>query len=104
MNLPPDLTPYSYHPLAEGDFRLLRLNQGEVDAVLEAALEHERLDIFIPKAKQTQLEPPYYEALSYTWGEHIFNEYIVISGNKYLRVGENLVAALKRLRLPDCPR
>lgn len=101
---PTNLLPYSYYPLAKGDFRLLRLHEGEGDAPLEATLEHERLETYIPKAKMPHLEPPYYEALSYTWGEHVFEEYLTVSSDRHLRVGRNLVAALKRLRLPDCPR
>src|SRR2546423_1242160 len=83
-------TAYKYEALdTDVSIRLLQL-EPEKDAeacVVTINIIHVTLD-----------QNPDYEALSYTWGEPIFDQLIQIGRNSHLLVTENLMRALKRLR------
>ncbi|KAI6370098.1 hypothetical protein MCOR25_004269 [Pyricularia grisea] len=95
---------YFYKPLplssprsAARPFRLLRLLPAtEAATPLQGELEHVDLS-----------DAPRYEALSYVWGDPVFNHELHIienSNDDVVHITKNLSQALRRLRLPDEPR
>ena len=78
--------------LHDDSIRLLKLlptGDGLSEHGLICALEDRRLS-----------DDPSYEALSYTWGQPIFSEFLH-THNGTLNITENLALALRRLRLKD---
>ncbi|TLD25003.1 hypothetical protein PspLS_05907 [Pyricularia sp. CBS 133598] len=78
-------------------FRLLRLLPA-TDAATPLQGELEQVDLS---------DAPHYEALSYVWGDPVFNhELHVVDDSKedVVHITKNLSEALRRLRLPDEPR
>ena len=84
-------TSLSYTPLVTTarEFRLFILASGDEDESIDGAILHVSLD-----------DHPSYEALSYTWGNKDSLQPINVDGCTFM-VTRNLLAALKRLRLPD---
>ncbi len=87
-------TSLSYTPLVTTarEFRLFILTSGDEDESIDGAILHVSLD-----------DHPSYEALSYTWGNKDSLHPINVDGCTFM-VTRNLLAALKRLRLPDQDR
>ena len=87
-------TSLSYTPLVTTarEFRLLLLASGDENESIDGAILHVSLD-----------DHPSYEALSYTWGNTVSLHPINVDGCTFM-VTRNLLAALKRLRLPDQDR
>ena len=82
---------YQYSPLRHDcDIRLLYLLPG-----------YDRAPLLCSLRIVSSLEPPVYEAVSYTWGEPIFSASIECSSLGRLPITENLSAALLHLRLVD---
>ena len=84
----------SYTPLVTTarEFRLFLLASGDENESIDGAILHVSLD-----------DHPPYEALSYTWGNRVSLHPINLDGCTFM-VTRNLLAALKRLRLPDQDR
>ena len=74
------------------EFRLFLLASGDENESIDGAILHVSLD-----------DHPSYEALSYTWGNRVSLHPINVDGCTFM-VTRNLLAALKRLRLPDQDR
>ena len=87
-------TSLSYTPLVTTarEFRLFLLASGDENESIDGAILHVSLD-----------DHPSYEALSYTWGNGVSLHPINVDGCTFM-VTRNLLAALKRLRLPDQDR
>lgn len=87
-------TSLSHTPLVTTarEFRLFLLASGDENESIDGAILHVSLD-----------DHPSYEALSYTWGNRVSLHPINVNGCT-LMVTRNLLAALKRLRLPDQDR
>ena len=87
-------TSLSYTPLVTTarEFRLFLLASGDENESIDGAILHVSLD-----------DHPSYEALSYTWGNAVSLHPINVDGCTFM-VTRNLLAALKRLRLPDQDR
>ncbi|KAI1338885.1 heterokaryon incompatibility protein-domain-containing protein [Xylariaceae sp. FL0016] len=89
------LLPYQYRPLRpSAQTRII---------VLEPSL-----DVSAPltcNIRELQVEADEeYQALSYTWGETIFTETLIVSEISFLSITPNLRDALRRFRLPSRPR
>ena len=84
----------SYTPLVTTarEFRLFLLASGDENESIDGAILHASFD-----------DHPPYEALSYTWGNKVSLHPINVDGCTFM-VTRNLLAALKRLRLPDQDR
>ena len=84
----------SYTPLVTTarEFRLFLLASGDENESIDGAILHASVD-----------DHPPYEALSYTWGNGVSLHPINVDGCTFM-VTRNLLAALKRLRLPDQDR
>ncbi|KAM0800502.1 heterokaryon incompatibility protein-domain-containing protein, partial [Usnea florida] len=84
----------SYTPLVTGarEFRLFLLASGDENESIDGAILHASLD-----------DHPPYEALSYTWDNRVSLHPINVDGCTFM-VTRNLLAALRRLRLPDQDR
>ena len=84
----------SYTPLVTTarEFRLFLLASGDENESIDGAISHVSLD-----------DHPTCEALSYTWGNRVLLHPINVDGCTFM-VTRNLLAALKRLRLPDQDR
>ncbi len=90
-------SPYSFHPLPDGWIRLLQLMPDEIEhAPIRCQLLNYRL---LDSGRGTHL----YEALSYVWGSPKKPQVLFIDDD-YIRITENLHAALQRLRDPSLPR
>jgi hypothetical protein len=87
---------YQYGPLPGGYFRVLRLHAGSPESPLVA-------DLITAPVLQKRYTP-YYEALSYTWGDSSPTNSIVIPSAGVIRIRSNLRTALGRLRYPDKSR
>ena len=87
-------TSLSYTPLVTTarEFRLFLLASGNENESIDGVILHVSLD-----------DHPSCEALSYTWGNSISLHPINVDGCTFM-VTRNLLAALKRLRLPDQDR
>ena len=48
-------------------------------------------------------QKPYFEALSYAWGERVFPEALHLPGSIH-KITQNLASALRHLRYEDRPR
>ena len=85
---------HRYHKLQHHDsIRLLKLyTAATASDTLHFELEEHRLD-----------DVPTYEAISYVWG-NVFGRDSVLCGNAILSIGQNLAAALRRLRRQDGSR
>jgi len=83
----PEVQPYTYHALSDGEFRLLNLEPGTFDSPISISLEHRILS----ESSNT------YEALSYAWGTSLERKMIKCGDGK-LYVTVNLFDALRRLR------
>lgn len=96
-------SPYVYRPLLAGttEIRILELLPGPFEAPLAARIVHTSLGSEIA---QIQSQAPYYEALSYVWGDPRPLHDVTIKPNSRLSIGENLYAALRRIRLQDRSR
>jgi hypothetical protein len=82
---------FNYRPLAEGDIRLINLQQGSWDEHIEIEL----IETSLGSGPQK-----YFEALSYTWGDQ--NSATTISCNgRSIRITNNLAQALRRLRFRE---
>lgn len=81
---------YTHRPLChEREIRTLHLYPGTGSSTVTCSIEHVSLD-----------DQPYYEAVSYVWGQDNPVDHVECDGKK-LYVTPNLYAALLRLRLPD---
>jgi hypothetical protein len=80
---------FIYKSLQHLEIRILTLNPGSVSDPVECTLEHASLD-----------DNPYYEALSYAWGDPTITRKILVDGKK-LPVTVNLLAALENFRDPE---
>ena len=87
-------TSLAYTPLVTTarEFRLFLLASGDENESIDGAILHVSLD-----------DHPSYEALSYTWGNGVSLHPINVDGCTFM-VTRNLLAALKRLRLPHQDR
>ncbi|KAI0884939.1 heterokaryon incompatibility protein-domain-containing protein [Annulohypoxylon maeteangense] len=85
------LPPYEYLPLAKNiHTRVLDLQPAiNSGAPLHATLRHVDLDSDL-----------FFDAVSYTWGEPIFNEELIIDETSSVKITANLRDALVRFRLP----
>jgi hypothetical protein len=83
----PEVQPYTYHALSDGEFRLLKLEPGTFDSPISISLEHRILS----ESSNT------YEALSYAWGTSPERKTIRCGDGK-LDITVNLFDALRRLR------
>jgi hypothetical protein len=97
---------YHYLPLQAGQIRLLTLAPGTPSERLHVEIQHVELhehgDLPGPP-------PPFFEALSYTWGDPTATEEISTqdeydSTGRMLIVTSNLASALQRLRYTNRPR
>lgn len=87
-----------YTPLADQNIRLLILLPGIIEAKLRTKLNTVHLD---------RLQPPNYQALSYTWGSPVLSHSVVVDlgdGDQILPVTENLHNALRHLLDPSSSR
>jgi hypothetical protein len=89
----PEIQPYAYHALSDGEIRLLNLQPGTFDSPISISLEHRILS----ESSKT------YEALSYTWGTSLERNTIGCGDGK-LQITVNLFDALRRLRSPTMTR
>ena len=71
---------------------MIELLPGTVSQEIQILLHHRELS-----------DIPTYEALSYEWGEPV-RQYVLYCEGSVLKCTSNLLAALKRLRLPDKSR
>jgi hypothetical protein len=83
----PEIQPYTYHALSEGEFRLLSLQPGPFESPISILLEHRILSESLS----------IYEALSYAWGTSPERKTIGCGDSK-LHITVNLFDALRRLR------
>jgi hypothetical protein len=83
----PEVQPYTYHALSDGEFRLLNLEPATFESPISISLEHRILS----ESSNT------YEALSYAWGTSLERRMIRCEDGK-LYVTVNLFDALRRLR------
>jgi hypothetical protein len=97
---------YHYLPLQAGQIRLLTLAPGTLSERLHVEIQHVELhehgDLPGPQT-------PFFEALSYTWGDPTATEEIATqdeygSTGRMLIVTSNLASALRRLRYTKRPR
>ncbi|SPJ92807.1 uncharacterized protein FTOL_13772 [Fusarium torulosum] len=88
------MTTFSYDPISAdlGQFRLLTIQPGSWHAILECRLENAVLG-----------QKPFYEALSYTWGDANNKRPIILNGFSW-HVTANLECALRHLRYEDKSR
>ncbi|KAJ4130061.1 hypothetical protein NW768_007034 [Fusarium equiseti] len=100
-------TRFQYPALLPSDIRILELNPGKPDDPLTGTILHRT---FLPNED----EIPYYNAISYCWGDQSESESITLAQEHHIRrdgslqsqipsvgqlpVGKNLVAALRALR------
>lgn len=89
ITTPLESSRYEYRKLEEGEIRLLRLYPGSEAEPLQASLEH------VPEDDATE-----YQAISYAWGEPIFDCRIYLDG-QYLEITKSLYDALHRFRMED---
>jgi hypothetical protein len=97
---------YHYRPLQGGAIRLLKLEAGSGDQPLCADLQHVQLR---EQMDWRWMRNPYFEALSYTWGDPSITEDLLLcdstdSTRRTLKITSNLANALKKLRYPNRPR
>lgn len=93
---------HAYQPLTTPrSIRLLRLEPGEDTDDLKGHLEHHELPLVLDDSIVYGIRKcPSFEAISYVWGEPVFNQPIYLStGKRYLT--PSLAAALREVRLPD---
>ena len=77
----------------DSEFRLMiLLSSPTLDSEIECRLENAIIGSCKP-----------YEALSYVWGEPVFNKQIVLDGEQFM-ITPNLESALRHLRLPEKER
>jgi len=95
----PRTAPYRYQPLdkQKNAIRLLTLLPGEFSDEIRVVLNHVSFD---------SDNPPQYEALSYVWGSAANPASCKVgqSGNRTIRITENLAVALPYLRYTDRAR
>lgn len=84
---------YPYSPLEKGDIRLLRLQQGPGNEIIQCNLLEKSLDF-----------RPVYEALSYAWGKHTDLHHTIWIDGVPVLARENLYQALLSLRKPKQDR
>jgi hypothetical protein len=82
------MPPHPYKPLGEGEIRVLRLRPGGKDEPLLGSLQHVMLGV------------GNYQAISYAWGEPVFNRSIDVDSEEF-RITDSLFGALHRFRDPD---
>lgn len=93
---------HAYQPLTTPrSIRLLRLEPGEDTDDLKGHLEHHELPLVLDDSIVYGIRKcSFFEAISYVWGEPVFNQPIYLStGKRYLT--PSLAAALRGARLPD---
>ncbi|KAK2768706.1 hypothetical protein FQN54_000562 [Arachnomyces sp. PD_36] len=89
------LPPFQHQPLpSKRHIRLLELELPDNGTTLRASVHHVGLD---------DKDAPSYAALSYTWGEPIFSEQLVVN-EALMGITSNLAAALRQLRSCSCLR
>jgi hypothetical protein len=97
---------YRYLPLQGGQIRLLTLAPGTLSERLCEEIQHIELH---EHGDLPRLQTPFFEALSYTWGDPTATEEITIqdgygSTGRILIITSNLASALQRLRYTNRPR
>ena len=85
---------YVYSSLSKRQIRTLHLRPGTLGSPLRATLERVSLDTIDYE----------YEAISYTWGEHVSREVIDITDHGRLPITASLHAALQQFRHPSRTR
>lgn len=91
-------TTYEYEPLKiEGEYIRLIL--------LQPALQYDaQLHVTFLHSQELNDDALRYEAISYTWGEPVFNSALLIGDDRQLMITSNLSDALKRVRRPTKSR
>ncbi|KAF1968439.1 HET-domain-containing protein [Bimuria novae-zelandiae CBS 107.79] len=98
-----------YSALNPGEIRVLELNPGQFAESLHGALHVARIDFQYPRISSFQRytnhaislpegEPLWYTALSYTWGEPIFDVEFHFANEASIQITSSLASALKHLR------
>jgi hypothetical protein len=100
------MSAYRYKPLEGGAIRLLKLEAGHKDEPLRAELQHVH---FMDQADWRWRRNPFFEALSYTWGDASITEDLLLFDStdpthNVLKITFNLANALRKLRYNDRPR
>jgi hypothetical protein len=100
------MSAYRYKPLEGGAIRLLNLEAGHEDQPLRAELQHVH---FMDQADWRRRRNPFFEALSYTWGDASITEDLLLFDSidpthHALKITFNLANALRKLRYNDRPR
>ena len=88
---------YKWRPIRRGYIRILCLQPGDFGSPLIGTLNRRRLET-------TRSSHPPYEAISYAWGELVFNHELSIAGGGKIKITTSLSQALQHLRLRDHER
>jgi len=86
---------YSYRPLQSGHIRLANVYPGKPTDPIECDIIHAPIEGIGSK---------YYEAVSYAWGDATLHPDISCGVEGVVRVTNNCVSAIKRLRYRDRER
>lgn len=96
-----DLSAFQYKPLGKEEFRLITIERGEFSDPITIRIVHTPLQ---PVAAGYTTATPFFEALSYTWGDGRGRQPVRCMPRGYLLVTQNLENALRRLRYRDRER
>ena len=106
---PSDLDKAVYSTLKEGEIRILELSPGHFNDELVGRLHVARIDFEYPRVDNfkrytnhavslTARAPLWYTALSYTWGDSVFDTTFSMFDKESIQITSTLASALKHLR------